>query len=105
MEALKAWRCYLWGASEPIDIYTDHHSLQWINTQPNLSARQSRWVEQLQDYAFKVHHLAGDKNGAADALVEASGTTRQRMQLRPRPVLGRVMWRRAERGCECRWPL
>ena len=49
---LKAWRCFLYGAATPIDIYTDHHSLQWINTQPNLSARQSRWVEQLQDYAF-----------------------------------------------------
>jgi hypothetical protein len=68
MEALKAWRCFLYGAAAPIDIYTDHHSLQWINTQPNLSARQSRWVEQLQDYSFKVHHLAGDRNGAADAL-------------------------------------
>ena len=68
MEALKAWRCFLYGATTPIDIYTDHHSLQWINTQPNLSARQSRWVEQLQDYCFRVHHLAGEKNGAADAL-------------------------------------
>ena len=39
MEALKAWRCFLYGAAAtPIDIYTDHHSLQWINTQPNLSA-------------------------------------------------------------------
>ena len=27
MEALKAWRCYLYGAATPIDIYTDHHSL------------------------------------------------------------------------------
>jgi hypothetical protein len=68
MEALKAWRCFLYGAAAPIDIYTDHHSLQWISSQPNLSARQSRWVEQLQDYSFVVHHLAGDKNGAADAL-------------------------------------
>ena len=68
MEALKAWRCYLYGGAVPIDIFTDHHSLQWISTQPNLSARQSRWVEQLQDYSFKVHHLPGDTNGAADAL-------------------------------------
>ena len=34
MEALKAWRCYLYGATTPIDILTDHHSLQWISTQP-----------------------------------------------------------------------
>lgn len=68
MEALKAWRCYLYGSVAPVDIYTDHHSLQWISTQPNLSARQCRWVEQLQDYTFKIHHLPGDKNVAADAL-------------------------------------
>ena len=68
IEAFKAWRCYLYGSSTPIDIYTDHHSLTYLSTQPNLSPRQSRWVEQLQDYSFKIHHLAGDKNVVADAL-------------------------------------
>jgi hypothetical protein len=72
IEALKAWRCYLYGAATPIEIYTDHHSLQWINTQPNLSARQCRWVEQLQDYTFKVQYLSGDKNVVADALSRRS---------------------------------
>jgi hypothetical protein len=72
MEALKAWRCYVYGSATPIDIYTDHHSLQWISTQPNLSARQCRWVEQLQEYSFKIHHLAGDKNIVADALSRRS---------------------------------
>ena len=72
MEALRTWRCYLYGSATPVDIYTDHHSLQWISTQPNLSARQCRWVEQLQDYSFKIHHLAGDKNVVADALSRRS---------------------------------
>jgi hypothetical protein len=72
IEALKAWRCYLYGSATPIDIFTDHHSLQWISTQPNLSARQSRWVEQLQDYSFKIQHLAGEKNIVADALSRRS---------------------------------
>jgi hypothetical protein len=72
MEALKAWRCYLYGSTTAIDIYTDHHSLQWISTQPNLSSRQCRWVEQLQDYTFKIHHIAGDKNVVADALSRRS---------------------------------
>ena len=62
MEALKAWRCYLYGAATPIDILTDQHSLQWISMQPNLSARQSRWIEQLQDYSFRVRHLPGVTN-------------------------------------------
>lgn len=72
IEALKAWRCYLYGSSTPIDIYTDHHSLTYLSTQPNLSPRQSRWVEQLQDYSFRVHHLSGDKNVVADALSRRS---------------------------------
>ena len=72
IEALKAWRCYLYGSATPIDIFTDHHSLQWINTQPNLSARQCRWVEQLQDYSFKIQHLSGEKNVVADALSRRS---------------------------------
>ena len=68
IEALKAWRCYLYGAQTPVTILTDHSSLQWINTQPNLSARQSRWVEQLQDYSYRITPVKGVENGAADAL-------------------------------------
>jgi hypothetical protein len=72
VEALKTWRCYLYGSSTQIEIYTDHHSLTYLSTQPNLSPRQSRWVEQLQDYSFKVHHLSGEKNVVADALSRRS---------------------------------
>ena len=72
VEALKAWRCYLYGSAAPIHIFTDHHSLQYISTQPHLSPRQHRWVEQLQDYSFKIHHLPGDKNVVADALSRRS---------------------------------
>jgi hypothetical protein len=72
VEALRAWRCYLYGSAHPIEIFTDHHSLQYINTQPNLSARQCRWVELLQDYTFKIRHIAGDRNVVADALSRRS---------------------------------
>jgi hypothetical protein len=72
VEALRAWRCYLYGSTHPVEIFTDHHSLQYINTQPNLSARQCRWVELLQDYTFKIRHIHGDRNVAADALSRRS---------------------------------
>jgi hypothetical protein len=45
VEALRAWRCFLYGSPHAIEIFTDHHSLQYINARPNLSARQCRWVE------------------------------------------------------------
>jgi hypothetical protein len=72
IEALRVWRCFLWGTKHPIDIYTDHHSLQYINTQPHLSARQCRWVEMLQEYTFKVHYIRGETNVVADALSRRS---------------------------------
>jgi hypothetical protein len=72
IESLRAWRCYLYGSAHSITIYTDHHSLQYINTQPNLSARQSRWVEMLQEYSFKIVHIDGVKNVVADALSRRS---------------------------------
>jgi RNase H-like domain found in reverse transcriptase/Reverse transcriptase (RNA-dependent DNA polymerase)/Integrase zinc binding domain/Retroviral aspartyl protease len=72
IEALKAWRCYLYGSSHPIKVYTDHSSLQYISTQPNLSARQCRWVEIMQDYTFQISHIKGEMNVVADALSRRS---------------------------------
>jgi hypothetical protein len=111
VEALRAWRCYLYGSVHSIEILTDHHSLQYINTQPNLSARQCRWVELLQDYTFKIRHIQGEKNVVADALSRrsdhelahaqenearfraelsgASGTDRPRLQLEVSGVVTR----------------
>jgi hypothetical protein len=40
-----ASRWYLYGSPHAIEIFTDHHCLQYINARPNLSARQCRWVE------------------------------------------------------------
>ena len=43
VHALKIWRHYLiWNKCE---IYTDHKSLKYIFTQPDLNLRQRRWLE------------------------------------------------------------
>ena len=37
IHALRTWRHYLMG--KPFKIFTDHHSLKYLMTQPNLSTR------------------------------------------------------------------
>src|SRR3954471_683731 len=40
--ALKHWRHYLVG--NRCEIYTDHQSLKYLFTQPDLNLRQQRWL-------------------------------------------------------------
>ena len=68
--ALKEWRHYLHGSK--FTVITDHRSLQWINSQPNLSARQTRWLEFLQQFEFEVVYKEGKSNVVADALSRRS---------------------------------
>jgi hypothetical protein len=49
-------------------IYTDHKSLKYLFTQPNLNMRQRRWLELIKDYELEVHHHPGKANVDADAL-------------------------------------
>ena len=48
VQALKVWRHYLLG--NVCHIYTDHKSLKYIFTQPELNMRQRRWLELIKDY-------------------------------------------------------
>ena len=50
------------------ELHSDHHSLQYIFTQPNLNARQRRWMEFLCEYDFEVRYIQGKENVVADAL-------------------------------------
>jgi hypothetical protein len=68
VSAVEHWRCYLEGSPHPILFLSDHRSLQHLNTQPKLNDRQARWVEKLSEFEFKVQHIAGSVNVAADAL-------------------------------------
>ncbi|WVZ84506.1 hypothetical protein U9M48_031535 [Paspalum notatum var. saurae] len=64
--ALKKWRHYLLGNT--CHIYTDHKSLKYIFTQPELNMRQRRWLELIKDYDLEVHYYLGKANVVADAL-------------------------------------
>lgn len=66
IHALQCWRPYLHGAK--FTIRTDHKSLEFIKTQPFLSARQSRWKDVIANFDFDIEYVEGDKNVVADGL-------------------------------------
>ena len=61
VHALKLWRHYLLGRR--FELHTDHKSLKWIFTQPDLNMRQQRWMELLHEYDFAIEYKAGKQNG------------------------------------------
>jgi hypothetical protein len=66
IQALKEWRCFLDG--QHFTVITDHKSLIYLQTQPHLSNRQTRWLEFLSLFNFTIQYKPGKANVVADAL-------------------------------------
>jgi hypothetical protein len=66
VHALKKWRHYLMG--KRFELRTYHNGLKYLFDQPNLNARQSRWLEFLSEYDFDIKHIKGKENKVVDAL-------------------------------------
>jgi hypothetical protein len=64
--ALRTWQHYLLG--NMVHIYTEHKSLKYIFSQPDLNMRQRRWLELIKDYELEVHYHPGKANVVADVL-------------------------------------
>ncbi len=69
LNALKAWRHYLSGRR--FTVWTDHQSLQYIESSQMATPRQMRWAAWLSEFDFSVRYAPGDKNVVADALSRA----------------------------------
>ena len=70
VHALKTWRHFFIG--NHCEIFTDHQSLKYIFTQPDLNLRQRRWVELISDYDLGITYTPGKANVMADALSHKS---------------------------------
>ena len=70
VHALKQWRPYLFG--NRCEIYSDHQSLKYLFTQPDLNLRQRRWLELIKDYDVGINYQPGKANVVADALSRKS---------------------------------
>ncbi|GAA6084489.1 uncharacterized protein LOC114911879 [Tachysurus ichikawai] len=64
--ALEHFRSYIEGLH--VTIFSDHNSLRWLMSWPNLSGRLARWSLQLQDFDFDIIHKPGTCNQVPDAL-------------------------------------
>ena len=69
LSALKAWRHYLSGRR--FTVWTDHQSLQYMESSQMATPRQMRWAAWLSEFDFSVRYAPGDKNVVADALSRA----------------------------------
>jgi hypothetical protein len=70
VHALKIWRHYLMG--KRCELYTDHKSLKYIFTQPDLNLRQRRWLEVIKDYDFGINYHPEKANVVDGALSQRS---------------------------------
>jgi hypothetical protein len=66
VHGLKIWRHYIIG--KRCEVYSDHKSLKYIFTHPDLNLRQRRWLELIKDYDLEINYHPGKANVVADAL-------------------------------------
>src|SRR3954463_10260730 len=70
VHALKTWQHYLLG--NHCEIYSDHQSLKYIFTQPDLNLRKRRLIELIKYYDVGISYTPGKANVMADALSRKS---------------------------------
>jgi hypothetical protein len=66
VHTLKIWRHYIIG--KRCEVYSDHKSLKYIFTQPDLNLMQRRWLELINDYDLGINYHHDKANVLADAL-------------------------------------
>jgi hypothetical protein len=66
VHALKIWRHYING--KRCEVYSDHKSLKYIFTRPDLNLRQRRWLELIKDYDLGINYHLDKANVVPDAL-------------------------------------
>jgi hypothetical protein len=49
-------------------LLTDNSGVKFVFSQPNLNARQARWLAFLSKFDFEVRHIKGKENKVVDAL-------------------------------------
>ena len=74
IEALKAFRCNVDDIHIPFNLVTDHKPNTFLDTQPTLSRRQTRWTEYPQRFNFIWEYRPGRSN-VADPLSHNPGMT------------------------------
>ncbi|EDN93097.1 hypothetical protein SS1G_08962 [Sclerotinia sclerotiorum 1980 UF-70] len=73
LQAFQQWRVELQSVENPVQVYSDHQSLEIFMRTKKLTARQARWAEYLSQFNFQLEYRTGKANGQADALTRRDG--------------------------------
>jgi len=68
VDAFKHWRRYCEGATDQIQVFSDHRNLEYFTTTKVLNCRQARWAQELAGINFMIYYRPGTQNGKPDAL-------------------------------------
>lgn len=74
LEALLKWEDKLLGY--PIRIVTDHKALEFFKTQAHFNPRQTRWMEYIERFDYRIIYVKGELNKVADCLSRYYATDR-----------------------------
>jgi len=66
--AIEKFRIYLTSSIHPVQIFTDHNPLTFIENVKFRNMRVLRWALTLQPFNIKIFHISGRHNILADAL-------------------------------------
>ncbi|MBW0478662.1 hypothetical protein O181_018377 [Austropuccinia psidii MF-1] len=66
--ALKRWRAFFLSLSSPLEVLTDHSSLQYFTSSKVLTPRQARWAAFLSELHFPITYRPGRLATLPDAL-------------------------------------
>ena len=53
IRAFEAWRHYLEGTENPVDVWTDHKNLKWFRSSQKLNCQQARWSLYLLHFNYR----------------------------------------------------
>ena len=67
-KAFETWRHLLKGSPHTIIIHCDHKNLSYYKHPQKMTARQSRWWQEISEFDIKLEHVPGSKLIQADAL-------------------------------------
>ena len=68
--AFKEWCTYLEGSAHPVQVITNHKTLEYFSTTKLLTHHQARWLEYLSGFHFEVKYHPGQLGGKPNALTQ-----------------------------------
>ncbi|CCE34844.1 uncharacterized protein CPUR_08783 [Claviceps purpurea 20.1] len=68
VDCFKKWRQFLEGAQHRVEVFSDHHNLEYFTKVRLLNRRQARWSQELGSYDFIITYRPGKNNDKADIL-------------------------------------